>query len=398
MYRENKKKVLELYIHIPFCVRKCNYCDFLSAPGDERTKAAYMEALCKEIAEKSKDYQNYEVITVFIGGGTPTVVDAGWIKRVMETVKQFYSLQENAEITMEMNPGTVTKAALLIYREAGINRLSIGLQSAEDKELRALGRIHSFEQFLDTYRQAREAGFENINVDIMSALPEQTLESYHRTLERVVGLVPAPEHISAYSLIIEEGTPFYEAYEADALRLPDEDTERRMYALTGSFLQEYGYERYEISNYAQPEKECLHNLGYWERVEYLGFGIGAASLVENERFHNGSSLQKYLKDPSHVTENHEKLSVAEQMEETMFLGLRKIKGVSLSGFEDAFGISFWQVYGEIAQKHIKEDLLEQRVDSEGIEYIALTAKGMDVSNYVMADFLEPSFFSNEGAL
>lgn len=395
---KGKKKELELYIHIPFCVRKCSYCDFLSAPADEGTKEAYLQALCREITEKSKNYQDYVVTTIFIGGGTPTAVPAVWIKRVMEKVQQHYCLQREAEITMEMNPGTVDLAALQVYRQAGINRLSIGLQSAEEKELKVLGRIHSYEQFLETYGWARETGFENINVDIMSGLPEQSMESYQRTLERVTGLLPPPEHISAYSLIVEEGTPFYEAYKAHSLLLPDEDVERGMYELTGNFLHEQGYERYEISNYAKRGRECRHNLGYWERADYLGFGIGAASLIENVRFSNGRNLQKYLQNPCQVVENYQTLTMAEQMEETMFLGLRKTAGVSLENFEKNFGVPLLQVYGGVAEKHLREGLLRLVTDSQGRQSLVLTLKGMEVSNYVMADFLEPSLFSEQNAL
>lgn len=390
----SRKKVLELYIHIPFCVRKCNYCDFLSAPADEETKVAYMQALCRELEEKSRKYQGYEVITVFIGGGTPTAVPSLWIMQVMETVRRCYHLQENAEITMEMNPGTVTPEAMTHYREAGINRLSIGLQSTEEQELKALGRIHNYEQFLMIYDWARQTGFDNINVDIMSALPHQTMESYEKTLQRVLGLNPPPEHISAYSLIIEEGTPFYEAYGADKLDLPDEDTERQMYELTEKLLQEKGYERYEISNYAKPGRECRHNLGYWERADYLGFGIGAASLVENERFSNGMDLKRYIQTPCEMEENRQSLSISEQMEETMFLGLRKTAGVSLREFEESFGMPLVQVYKEVVERHIQEGLLELSAIQEGEQVLKLTKKGMDVCNYVMADFLEPSLFED----
>lgn len=389
---KKQKKELELYIHIPFCVKKCNYCDFLSAPADWETKAAYMEALCREIIEKSEKYEAYKVVTIFIGGGTPSAVPALEIKRLMDTIKQYYDVQPDAEISMEVNPGTVKGEALQIYKAAGINRLSIGLQSTEEAELKCLGRIHSYEQFLETYRQAREVGFHNINVDIMSGLPEQTLESYRQTLERVTHLVPLPEHISAYSLIIEEGTPFYEAFQADSLSLPEEETERSMYELTGLLLQESGYRRYEISNYAQKGKECRHNLGYWERKDYLGFGIGAASLIENERFSNTTDLKKYMENPAKALEKYQKLSVAEQIEETMFLGLRKTEGVALAEFEKNFGIALLQVYGKEVDKHIKEGLLELLENREGQKRIALTRKGMDVSNYVMADFLEPSLF------
>ena len=386
------KKELELYIHIPFCVKKCNYCDFLSTPADEETKAAYVDALCREITEKSKDYKAYEVSTIFIGGGTPTAIPAEDIGRIMEKVQQNYRVNEDAEITMEMNPGTVDARGFQIYKAAGINRLSIGLQTTEDVELKALGRIHNYEQFLKTYRQVRTAGFENVNVDIMSALPKQSYESYERTLRRIVELEPPPEHVSAYSLIVEEGTPFFDAYQEGRLQLPDEDTERKMYELTGEILKEYGYERYEISNYAKAGKTCRHNVGYWERKNYLGFGIGAASMIENVRFHNGKNLENYLENPCCMTEDLQTLSVAEQMEETMFLGLRMTQGVELERFEKQFKVPLLQVYDKVVEKHVKEGLLKVKKVEEDKTYIALTPKGMDVCNYVMADFLEPGIF------
>lgn len=391
MEKKRSKKELELYIHIPFCMQKCKYCDFLSASAGRDVQDAYMEALCKEIAEKSMDYKAYRVVTVFIGGGTPSVVNPEWIIRVMGLVRQSFELDENAEITMEMNPGTVTRQSLELYKAAGINRLSMGLQSAHNDELKMLGRVHTYEQFVESFWQAREAGFDNINVDIMSALPGQTLDSYKETLERITGLTFPPEHISAYSLIVEEGTPFYEAYEKGELNLPDEDTERQMYEFTGMFLMEKGYERYEISNYAKQGRECKHNIGYWERKEYLGLGIGAASLVNNSRFSNTSDRDAYIENPSNAFEEVHSLSVREQMEETMFLGLRMTKGVSLERFEKHFGISMSQVYGEVIHKHISNGLLME-LSEEGQRSVALTLKGMDVSNYVMADFLEPANF------
>ncbi len=392
------KKEIELYIHIPFCVRKCKYCDFLSSPAGEETVQTYMEALCREIKEKSKQYQDYAVSTIFIGGGTPTAVPAIWIARILDTVRGCYDIRTDAEISMEMNPGTVKEADIQVYKAAGINRLSIGLQSTEEEELQKLGRIHDYEQFLETYKLARRAGFENINVDIMSALPGQTLESYQCTLQRVVELVPPPEHISAYSLIIEEGTPFYEAYEAGMLDLPDEETEREMYVFTEHFLKEYGYKRYEISNYAKPGKVCKHNLGYWERKDYLGFGIGAASLVENVRFQNGSDLLEYCKEPEKYSLECQVLSVREQMEETMFLGLRKTEGVSTALFGQVFGISMEKVYGSVIEKHIQAGLLEWKYPNGAEKHLALTSRGLDVSNYCLADFLEPSLFSEQNAL
>ncbi len=385
-------KELEIYIHIPFCVQKCRYCDFLSGPADNETKERYMEALCQEISEKSAEYNVYRVTSVFIGGGTPTVVRPEWIERVMELLKKRFHIEDAAEITIEMNPGTVDRRALEMYHKAGINRLSIGLQSARDKELVMLGRIHSYEQFLEAYFTAREIGFSNINVDVMSGLPGQTLESYMETLKKVTELNPPPEHISAYSLIVEEGTPFYEAYEREELNLPEEETDRAMYEATRVFLQKKGYERYEISNYAQKGFECRHNVGYWKRKNYVGFGMGAASLVENVRFHNGDSLCMYMQNPCKCMMDIERLSIEEQMEETMFLGLRMAEGVSYKAFENCFGIGLHTVYGDIIKKHMDDGLLEicrRNTGNMPDEYVSLTLRGMDVSNYVMADFLEP---------
>lgn len=384
----SEKKELEIYIHIPFCVRKCQYCDFLSGPSDEETKAQYMEALGREIEKKSSLYQDYMVTSIFFGGGTPTAVDAEALCRVLYLVRERFNVSPEAEITIEMNPGTVTKDALKLYKKAGINRVSLGLQSTHNKELQSLGRIHTYEQFLESYKQVRETGFENVNVDLMSALPGQDVESYKASLKEVMNLTPPPEHISAYSLIVEEGTPFYEAYEQGRLDLPSEDEEREMYHLTMSYLEEQGYERYEISNYAKPGRECAHNIGYWQRKNYVGFGIGAASLIENERFSNGDNLLEYLKESGGCETNRQTLSLEEQMEEYMFLGLRMCRGVSAKGFYESFAKTPEQVYGEVIQKHIKNGLLEKvRYNQE--EWIRLTESGMDVSNYVMADFLEP---------
>lgn len=381
----SKKKELEIYIHIPFCVRKCQYCDFLSGPADEGTKTRYVEALCQEIMGKSSKYAEYKVTSIFFGGGTPTAVDAKALCRVLSLVKERFDIQSEAEITIEMNPGTVTKESLSLYKNAGINRVSLGLQSTNDAELHRLGRIHTYEQFLETYKQVREAGFTNVNIDLMSALPGQDMESYKESLTRVITLTPPPEHISAYSLIVEEGTPFYEAYELGQLDLPAEEVEREMYHLTKSYLKEQGYERYEISNYAQPGRECIHNIGYWRRKNYVGFGIGAASLVENRRFSNGEDMQKYLKNSCECEVNCQTLTIEEQMEEYLFLGLRMCRGVSAKAFEECFGRTLEQVYGSIIQKHMNNGLLEQNG-----EWLRLTEAGMDVSNYVMADFLEPN--------
>ncbi len=382
---------MEIYIHIPFCVQKCKYCDFLSAPADEEAQNLYMQALCREIRGRSPEYGECEITSVFVGGGTPSTVKPEWITEIMELLYANYKISGNAEISMEVNPGTITEESLKVYRAAGINRLSIGLQSTSDTELKRIGRIHDYKAFESCYRMVREAGFENVNVDLMSALPGQTFESFQESLESVVQLSPAPEHISVYSLILEEGTPLYAEKETQGLNLPDEDTERLMYKYTEAFLKQYGYVRYEISNYAREGCECRHNIGYWERVDYLGFGIGAASKVGNKRFSNTSDMVAYEAKPCDSYINIQELSRSEEMEETMFLGLRMIKGVSAAVFEKTFGVSLENVYGEVIQKHLQNGLLIWY--EEGKErFLRLTQKGLDVSNYVMSDFLEPGLF------
>ena len=379
-------KELQLYFHIPFCVRKCLYCDFLSAYGDEDTKAAYMEALLAETAGSAVSYGGRTVSSVFIGGGTPSVVPVRYIEELMETVRRHYSLAGDAEVTMEINPGTVSGEALGRCRRAGINRLSIGLQSAREEELALLGRIHTWEQFRECYRAAREAGFANINVDVMSALPGQTLPAYRETLEKVLSQAPPPEHISAYSLILEEGTPFFDRYQAGELEAADEDTDRSMYEETKRILERHGYHRYEISNYARRGYECRHNCGYWRRKEYLGLGIGAASLVENVRFRNDRELVPYLRDPLGRRKELHALTRQEQMEEFMFLGLRMTEGVDGAEFRRLFGCGLEEVFGPVIRKNIRDGLLREPAPGS-FGRLALTDRGLVLSNYVMAQFL-----------
>ena len=385
---ENKE--LELYFHIPFCVRKCLYCDFLSAPADEMVRSQYMDALMREVRERAEEYRGYLVTSVFIGGGTPSVVGAEQIEELMAAVQECYGLASDAELTIEVNPGTVDFGKLKMYRRAGINRLSIGLQSADDKELEVLGRIHSLQQFLDTYQEAREAGFTNVNVDVMSALPGQSFESYQKTLQKILTLNPPPEHISAYSLILEEGTALFCLAKQGMLKLPDEETDRNMYRETKRMLEQAGYGRYEISNYAKKGFACRHNIGYWTRCNYLGFGIGAASLIDNTRFNNGSDLSVYLRDPINYRVEIQRLSRQEQMEEFMFLGLRLTEGVSNLQFQKLFGQSLQEVYGSVIAQNEKEGLLRRYIRSGADvreEMLALTDFGLDVSNYVMSKFL-----------
>lgn len=377
----------EIYIHIPFCVKKCEYCDFLSMPGDERTQEEYVRAILNEIKSSCHRGKAALVTTIFIGGGTPSILKSSWIEEIANAVYDTFSIASDAEFTVECNPGTVDDKKLAAYKRAGVNRLSFGLQSADNRELKLLGRIHSYEDFLESFQQAREAGFDNINVDLMSALPGQSCESYRGTLEKVTAL--KPEHISAYSLIIEEETPFYERYAEDDRRrsagenpqwLPTEEEERAMYELTENELRKAGYHRYEISNYAKPGYECRHNLGYWKRENYLGFGLGAASLFQNVRWSNTSDMKQYLR--GEYRDEEMKLSVREQMEEFMFLGLRCMEGVSEDEFLQRFHVPMTQIYGDIIEKLCRERLLARRKGR-----IALTGLGIDVSNFVLAEFL-----------
>ena len=372
---------LSLYLHIPFCVKKCHYCDFLSVPCKEETRQKYVEVLCMEIVQKAKLYKDKIVDTIFFGGGTPSLLSAEQMKRIMETVRQEFRVLAEAEISMEVNPGTVSLEKLKAYKEYGINRLSIGLQSANNEELRVLGRIHTWEVFENTWKQVRELDFSNVNIDLMSALPGQTLESYESTLRKVLAL--KPEHISAYSLIIEEGTQFYEWFGEDNSKLPDEITDRRMYEMTRTLLEEYGYHRYEISNYALKGYECKHNVGYWKRKDYLGLGLGAASLLSNVRTNNVSELAEYLK--LNWRTEKEELSIQDQMEEFMFLGLRMMEGISCLEFEQQFGKSLKEVYGTQIAKLEKQGLL--RYHQETDRY-ALTLQGIDVSNQVFVEFID----------
>lgn len=374
---KRKDTSFELYIHIPFCVRKCAYCDFLSASGSEEAKASYTEALLREI--EAVKTEKREVSSIFVGGGTPSALSPSLMGDIFEKIHKSFSVAPDAEITIEANPGTLSKEKLFLYRNVGINRLSLGLQSPEAAELKSLGRIHTYEEFLESFSLAREAGFQNINVDLMCALPDQTYEGWIRNLRKVAAL--HPEHISAYSLIIEEGTPFAKR----KLNLPDEDTEYRMYEDTAGILAEYGYEQYEISNYAKKDLACQHNVGYWTRKEYLGLGLGAASLWGNQRFSNTSDFSAYLKEsgsPEKIRENRETLSLEDEMSEFMFLGLRMTEGVSKAEFLEGFGTPIESVYGNVLDKYKSVGLLEEK---EG--RIFLTRAGIHVSNGVMAEFL-----------
>jgi oxygen-independent coproporphyrinogen-3 oxidase len=366
----------------------------------------YTDQLLEEIKYQSAYTREYQVISIFIGGGTPSILEANQMTAILNALNSQFDIHPKAEITLEANPGTVTSEALLQYKSAGVNRISMGLQSADDKELSYLGRIHTYDEFLKSYQRVRMAGFDNVNVDLISAIPGQTVESWKNTLKKVTML--KPEHISAYSLIVEEGTPFYDRYgdhvemDNDSMtreerrrlmslpELPDEDMEREMYYLTREFLKEQGYERYEISNYSRKGYECRHNIGYWTGVEYLGLGLGSSSYIEGCRFHNTASYQDYINGSFGRKEEFDKLlrqefehlSMGGKMEEYMFLGLRLIEGISAHGFVSCFGQNIRHVYGPILDKLEQEGLMELK---EG--FYRLTERGIDISNYVMSQFL-----------
>lgn len=402
---------MELYIHIPFCMKKCSYCDFLSFSADEQTQYSYVQALLRELVFYGSKYKERVISTIYIGGGTPSWLREEYMEAIMMQVRSSFSVAEDAEITIECNPGTITSQKFEVYKKIGINRLSIGLQSAHNEELKILGRVHNYEQFLKTFDMARKHGFNNINVDLMSSLPGQTPEIFLDSLHQVVRL--KPEHISAYSLIIEKGTPFYELYRFDAVKqeagmqtesLPTEEEEYQTTKLTQQYLQSEGYVWYETSNFAKKGKECRHNIGYWKRKDYLGVGLGAASLIDNIRYSNIRDIYDYLKETEQIydgifenpledgtveavpaTNLHvsaEAISRNAQMEEFMFLGLRMTEGIYRQDFFDAFGMQIEAVYGDVLSHLQEEALLEKK---EGRVY--LTDKGLDLSNYVMVQFL-----------
>jgi len=369
------KTDFSLYIHIPFCIQKCRYCDFLSFPADEDTKRKYVSMLIEEIVDRAQNLEGRNVITVYIGGGTPSTLPAGCIAQILDMVHKAFDVTEDAEITIEINPGTVDEDKLKEYLEAGVNRLSIGLQSTHDRELEMLGRIHTYSEFESTYELARRLGFTNINVDLISALPFQKTEDFKCSLERVIAL--RPEHISAYSLQLEEETYLFE--HRDDYSFPTEEEDREMYYLTENMLEEAGYHRYEISNYSLEGYESRHNSIYWTRGNYLGVGLGAASLMDEVRMANTDSMFVYMKGFD-VAENHA-LTRRDRMEEFMFLGLRLTAGVDPEDFYREFGERPETVFAKALDRLKKEQLIVTEPK------IKLTKLGLDVSNYVFEQFL-----------
>ena len=381
------KKELGIYIHIPFCKQKCNYCDFISYTNKCEKIENYIECLEKEIDKF--DYRNYNVTTIYIGGGTPSYIDSKYIKQIMNSIYKKLQLEKNelkeVEITIEVNPGTVTKGKLQDYKDVGINRISIGLQCVQDRLLKILGRIHTFEDFINTYNLAKEVGFENINVDLMLGFPDQSIEDIKESLNQIIKL--NPNHVSTYSLIVEEGTKIFNQIENNELQLPDEELERNMYWYVKNTLELNGYNHYEISNFSKKGKESKHNMNCWNQEEYIGFGIAAHSYISNIRFSNTNNLEEYIKN---ITNNElekniiieEEQTLEDKKREFMMLGFRKIEGVNISKFKEKFVDNPIFIYREKLNKLVEEGLIEIDLNN-----IRLTNKGIDFANLVFEEFV-----------
>lgn len=376
-------KEIGLYIHIPFCKQKCAYCDFASFEGREAELDDYIAALLEELKGWGIPLKDYRIKSVFLGGGTPSLLNISQLNAILEGIYRWFSLKSAAEISIEANPGTVNKEKLEFYYHHGINRLSIGLQAWQNQLLKTLGRIHTQQEFLENYYAARAAGFKNINVDLMLGLPDQTFEDWKQTLQQVLQL--KPDHISAYSLKIEEGTPFGRLYEQGKLTLPVEDLERDMYHYALDLLEQHKYLHYEISNFALGGKQSVHNKIYWKNEEYIGLGVGAHSFLNKVRFSNVVDIRQYneclRQKKSPVAERHP-ISLEEEMSETMFLGLRMMEGIDRNQFLRRFQADPMVKYKNQILKFTKQGLLVMNEDK-----LCLTKKGIDVSNRIFASFL-----------
>lgn len=380
-------KELGIYIHIPFCKQKCYYCDFISYANKEEKVKEYIESLQKEIELELDRYKNeeYEITTIYIGGGTPSFIDALYIERIINTIKQNYKLHENPEITIEVNPGTINEEKIRKYKDIGINRISIGLQTTKDNLLKQIGRIHTYEEFLNCYQIVQKVGIDNINVDLMLGLPNQTLEDLKESLREVINL--KPNHISLYSLILEENTVLEKQVSENELELPSEDIERKMYWETKKILEQNGYIHYEISNFSKKGYESKHNLNCWNQKEYLGFGVAAHSYIKNKRYCNTNNIEEYIKNVQNgkILSNRticEIQNKIEEQKEYMLLGLRKIQGIDIQEFKNKFIDNPIYIFHKELEKLVKEELIE--VD---LNQIKLTSKGLDFANLVWEEFV-----------
>ena len=372
-----------LYIHIPFCIKKCNYCDFNSSAVDHTVKEEYLKSLSNEMILYSSKDINKKFNSVFIGGGTPSILSTRELETLFNNMRANFEILENAEITLEVNPGTVDEEKLIKLRELGVNRLSFGLQSSHDDILKYLGRIHTYEEFLENYKLAKNIGFDNINVDLMFAIPTLSIDKWKATLKEVVELKPA--HISAYSLILEEGTRFYEMFENNEFDCMDEDLDLNMYHYAIEYLKEKGYMQYEISNFAKKGAECRHNIIYWQCKEYLGLGLGSHSYIENRRYYNSEEINDYMikvnKNELPII-NTENLAMEDRLEEKIFMGLRMNNGINMKEIKAEFGVELKDKFKREIEKLIIDELIEISEDR-----LILTSKGRDVSNKVFVEFL-----------
>lgn len=380
-------KELGIYIHIPFCKQKCYYCDFVSYANKEEKIQEYIKCLQEEIGIESEKYKNeeYEITTIYIGGGTPSFIDDSYIERIINTIKQNYKLYENPEITIEVNPGTTNEKKIKKYKDIGINRISIGLQTTKDNLLKQIGRIHTYEEFLNCYKIVKKIGIDNINVDLMLGLPNQTLEDLKESLIEVINL--KPNHISLYSLILEENTILEKMVSQNMTKLPEEDLEREMYWTTKNILEENGYIHYEISNFSKKGYESKHNLNCWGQKEYLGFGVAAHSYIKNKRYCNTNNIEDYIKNIQNgkILNNRticEIQNKIEEQKEYMLLGLRKIQGIDIQEFKNKFIDNPIYIFHKELEKLIKEELVE--ID---LNQIKLTSKGLDFANLVWEEFV-----------
>ena len=387
-------KRIGIYVHIPFCMNKCKYCDFISFGGKEALIKEYIKWLCYEIKEvgegikkdiQNKYIDNVSVKTIYIGGGTPSYIDSLYINQILNNIFANFNVEPNAEITIEINPGTVSIEKLLQYRKSGVNRISIGVQSTNNELLKMLGRIHTYEEFEENYKLAREIGFNNINIDFMIGLPNQTLEDINVIIEKVKKL--KPNHVSVYSLIVEENTPISVKIGSGELKLPEEKSEREMYWKIKNKLEELGYHHYEISNFAIPNYESKHNLDCWNQCEYMGFGVAAHSYMDGARFSNTENLEEYIENYKlGKQENnfilHEKQDKEAKMKEYVLLGLRKMDGLSCSNFESKFDKDIFDVFGDELTTLMEKDLIT--VDNGNIK---LSNKGIDLANIVWEEFV-----------
>ena len=381
------KPELGIYIHIPFCIQKCIYCDFVSYPNKLNLQSDYIEKLIKEIDGEKELFDKYNVTTIYIGGGTPSDIESKNIVKILEKIKQVIKIEDlrNIETTIEINPGTITKQKLLDYKQAGINRISIGLQSTNDKILKNIGRIHSYQDFLDSYQLIRSIGFNNVNVDLMIGLPNQTIKDIKESIEKIVNSkYGKPEHISTYSLIIEPNTQIEKLIDENKMKLPTDEEERKQYDYVKNMLELNEYEHYEISNFALKGKRSKHNTNCWVQKKYIGFGVSAHSYINKKRFSNTENLNTYLqKDYKEIKTIHEIQNIEEEQKEYMLLGLRKIDGIEISKFKEKFnGINPIFLFRNELEKLTKQKLIKIDLDN-----IKLTKKGLDLANIVWEEFI-----------